>query len=271
MSYDSNTQLLLEYANTKDRNLRNQLAIQNMSLVYFILKQFKGRNKSLSYGDLIQEGTIGLIRAIETFDVNRGITFSTYACRLIYCFIVKALQYKDRFIRVPETFIKKIEKYKESYQRLSDLLLREPTLSELSNEMNMPEMEIKKIQMYIAEPLELSEATHYAISEEEGLTEPSPTLLHVGMNDFKQLLLLFGLNERQIKILFLRFGLFQERPRTEREIASLLGMTRSNVAMFLSAALRSIKTSRFRDLIEECMESSNSIPEKVKKLQGKLI
>lgn len=228
-----------------DKEARDHLAEANLRLVVSIAKRYTGRG--LSFLDLIQEGNLGLLKAVEKFEWEKGFKFSTYATWWIRQSITRAIADQARTIRIPVHMVETINKTIRVQRQLVQELGREPEIEELAAETDMSPEKVRNIMRISQHPVSLEKP----IGEEEDShlgdfipddDIPSPeqqasfTLLKEQLNE-----VLGTLVKREEKVLRLRFGLDDGRPRTLEEVGKEFGVTRERIRQIEAKALRKLR------------------------------
>ncbi len=242
---DKKIRLDLEWIATDGRRAKNHLLEANLRLVVSLAKRYTGRG--MLFLDLIQEGNLGLIRAVEKFDYTKGYKFSTYATWWIRQAITRAMADQARTIRIPVHMVEVINKLARVQRQMLQDLGREPTPEELARELDMTPEKVVEVQKYGREPISL----HTPLGEEGDsefgdLIEDSEAIVPSDAVSFTLLQeqlesVLDTLSDREAGVVRMRFGLTDGQPKTLDEIGKVYGVTRERIRQIESKTMSKLR------------------------------
>ena len=256
---DEATRAELEKAVKKGERAKQRLAEANLRLVVSIAKRYVGRG--MQFLDLIQEGNLGLIKAVEKFDYVKGFKFSTYATWWIRQAITRAIADQARTIRIPVHMVETINKLVRIQRQLLQELGREPTPEEIGEEMGLTAERVREIQKISQEPVSLEtpigeeEDSQLGDFIEDDAAVVPPDAASFSMLQEQLAKVLEGLAERERKVISLRFGLEDGHPRTLEEVGREFGVTRERIRQIESKTLAKLRhpsrSSKLKDYLED--------------------
>ena len=245
LTAEQEKELAIKYA-AGDSRAKNKLVEANLRLVVMTARRYN-LHTSLSLEDLIQEGNIGLMRAVDTFDISKGFRFSTYAMYWIKQAISRAISNNSRAIRIPVHIIELKSKYSKAKKELTEKLNREPEIQEIAKLMGVDLDKVKEIELLIKEPVSLNTALN---DEDDGTLEDLVADPNQDRPDDRidnELrakainAVLETLGEREKNVIIARFGLNGTRAKTLEEIAAEYKLTKERIRQIEQAALHKLR------------------------------
>ena len=241
---------LSKRAKAGDRKARQRLIEKNLRLVVSVAKKYRGYG--LPFEDLIQEGNVGLMKAIEKYDPDRGYRFSTYATWWIRQAVQRAVADKGRTIRLPVHIGEKVRKMARAYNELSAELEREPTDEEVAERLGWTPEQVRNVKDAMPDAMSLNQP----LSSEEGASEIGDFVEDEGASDTAGAVLremetsglaeaIESLPERQRHVLVRRYGLDDEKPATLAELSEELGVSRERVRQLQREAERMLREGQY--------------------------
>ena len=251
----------MSISEAKARRAKKEMVEANLRLVISIAKKYT--NRGLQFLDLIQEGNIGLMKAVDKFEYQRGYKFSTYATWWIRQAITRSIADQARTIRIPVHMIETINKLNRIARQMLQEMGREPTPEELSERVDMPEDKVRKVLKISKEPISMEtpigddEDSHLGdFVEDVNVMSPQDAAMIEGLREATQGML-GGLTEREAKVLRMRFGIDMNTDHTLEEVGKQFDVTRERIRQIEAKALRKLRHPTRSDQLRSFLDTDN--------------
>jgi len=249
----------MSISEAKARRAKKEMVEANLRLVISIAKKYT--NRGLQFLDLIQEGNIGLMKAVDKFEYQRGYKFSTYATWWIRQAITRSIADQARTIRIPVHMIETINKLNRIARQMLQEMGREPTPQELSERVDMPEDKVRKVLKISKEPISMEtpigddEDSHLGdFVEDVNVMSPQDSAMIEGLREATQGIL-GGLTEREAKVLRMRFGIDMNTDHTLEEVGKQFDVTRERIRQIEAKALRKLRHPTRSDQLRSFLDT----------------